>query len=95
VTPAELEDIDFEISALSQPRRVDTYNDIEIGRHGMVIHKYGRQAVFLPQVAPEQGWDRAETLTFLSRKAGLPPDAWKEDAEFDVFEAIVFGEKEH
>jgi AMMECR1 domain-containing protein len=49
--------------------------------------------VFLPQVAPEQGWDLAATLTHLSRKAGLPPDAWKDPrARFTVFEAIVFHE---
>ena len=54
-----------------------------------------RSAVFLPQVAPEQGWDLAETLTNLSRKAGLPPDAWKSPAaKFTVFEAIVFRESD-
>jgi len=53
----------------------------------------GRSAVFLPQVAPEQGWDIATTLTHLSVKAGLPGDAWmSEAAEFYVFEAIVFAE---
>jgi len=59
----------------------------------MVIQKDGRSAVFLPQVAPEQGWDLPTTLSHLCRKAGLPSDAWKaSDARFTVFEAIVFGE---
>jgi AMMECR1 domain-containing protein len=48
--------------------------------------------VFLPQVAPEQGWNIEQTLTHLAMKAGLPPDAWKENARFTVFEAIVFHE---
>jgi len=26
-------------------------------------------------------------------KAGLPSDAWEEDASYTVFEAVVFGEK--
>ena len=94
VTAEELPELDLEISALSQPERVSSYDDIIIGKHGMVLHKGGRQAVFLPQVAPEQGWDLAETLTHLSMKAGLPANAWQEGAEFDVFEAIVFGEHE-
>ena len=61
----------------------------------MTITKDGRSAVFLPQVAPEQGWNLEETLTYLSRKAGLPADAWRApDAAFTVFEAIVFSESD-
>ncbi len=94
LTLAELSEVDLEISALTPPRPVAGWNEIEIGRHGMVIEKAGRSAVFLPQVAPEQGWDLATTLTHLCRKAGLPADAWHAaDAKFTVFEAIVFGEK--
>ena len=48
--------------------------------------------VFLPQVAPEQGWDLATTLSYLSQKAGLPPEAWREGAEFETFQADVFHE---
>lgn len=89
----ELGEIDIEISALTAPHDVDSYEDIEIGKHGVVLYKDSRSAVFLPQVAPEQGWGLAETLTHLSMKAGLTPDAWHSDCEFQVFEAIVFGEK--
>ncbi len=92
VTADELPDLEFEISALTPPRPVNSYKDIVIGKHGMVIEKGGRSAVFLPQVARELGWDLATTLTQLSRKAGLPGDAWKEGASFTVFEAIVFHE---
>lgn len=63
---------------------------IEVGRHGILLAKQGRQAVFLPQVAPEQGWDLPTTLSQLCRKAGLPTDAWREGARFHVFEAEVF-----
>lgn len=95
VQESELEQIDLEISVLSVPRQVAGPRDIEIGRHGIVIQKWGRRAVYLPQVAPEQGWDVPETLTHLSRKAGLPSDAWQEGATFEVFEAQVFEERPH
>ena len=88
----EVPDLEIEISVLTPPRRVAGYRDIEIGRHGIILRKGFRQAVFLPQVAPEQGWTLEETLTHLSLKAGLPPDAWKSGAEFYVFEATVFSE---
>ena len=48
-------------------------------------------AIFLPQVATEQGWDRERLLTELARKAGLPGDAWRHPkCELSVFEADVF-----
>jgi AmmeMemoRadiSam system protein A/AmmeMemoRadiSam system protein B len=94
VTPDELASLDFEISALTPPAPVASYKDIVIGRHGMTLSKDGRSAVFLPQVAPEQGWTLEETLKHLSVKAGLRPDDWKDGAFFTVFEAIVFGEKD-
>jgi len=93
LTERELADIDIEISILTPPKPVDRWQDIVIGRHGMVLNKAGRSAVFLPQVAPEQGWTLEETLTHLSQKAGLPRDAWKDGATFLVFEAQVVHEK--
>jgi len=72
---------------------VASWRDIVIGKHGMVLTKGGRSAVFLPQVAPEQGWGLEETLTHLAMKAGLSPEAWREGAEFLVFEAQVIHEK--
>jgi AmmeMemoRadiSam system protein B/AmmeMemoRadiSam system protein A len=94
VTQAECNDITIEISALTPPAPVDSYEKIRIGTDGVVLRKNGRSAVFLPQVAPEQGWDLNQTLTHLSQKAGLPPDAWKQGASFLVFQADVFGESE-
>ncbi|MEN7972404.1 MAG: AmmeMemoRadiSam system protein B, partial [Verrucomicrobiota bacterium] len=88
----ELDEVDIEISALTVPHRVESYEDIEIGRHGVVLYKGMYSAVFLPQVAPEQGWGIEETLTHLALKAGLGSNDWKSGCEFHVFEAIVFGE---
>jgi AmmeMemoRadiSam system protein B/AmmeMemoRadiSam system protein A len=90
----ELARIRVEISALTPPSPVASWRDIRIGTDGMVMNKGGRSAVFLPQVAPEQGWDLETTLANLSMKAGLPADAWKEGATFQVFQAEVFGEEE-
>jgi AmmeMemoRadiSam system protein B/AmmeMemoRadiSam system protein A len=91
----ELPELEFEISALTPSKAVGSYKDIVIGKHGMTISMDGKRAIFLPQVAPEQGWDLAQTLTHLSMKAGLQPDAWKDkNAKFTVFEAIVFNEKD-
>ncbi|MBA7679308.1 hypothetical protein ES703_87597 [subsurface metagenome] len=92
VTKVECDDTAIEISALTVPEPVSSPDQIRIGTDGVVLNKDGRSAVFLPQVAPEQGWDLNQTLTQLSLKARLSGDAWKEGASFLVFQAVVFGE---
>jgi AmmeMemoRadiSam system protein B/AmmeMemoRadiSam system protein A len=94
VTPEELPFITIEISVLTPPVPVKSADDIVMGKHGIILIAGWNRATFLPQVAPEQGWDRETTLRHLSRKAGLADDGWKK-AEFKVYEAIVFGEDEH
>jgi AmmeMemoRadiSam system protein B/AmmeMemoRadiSam system protein A len=93
VTRAECSDIRIEISALTAPKPITSSEEIKIGIDGVVLNKDGRSSVFLPQVATEQGWDLNRMLTQLSLKAGLEADAWKEGANFLVFQADVFGEE--
>jgi AmmeMemoRadiSam system protein A len=92
LTIQEAPRVRIEISALTAPEPVESWREIVLGRHGIVLKKGTRSAVFLPQVPGEQGWDLETTLRFLSRKAGLAPDAWEHAAHFLVFEAEVFGE---
>jgi len=94
VTQDECNEITIDISALTPPAPVDSPDKIRIGIDGVVLNKDGHSAVFLPQVAPEQGWNLEQTLTHLSEKAQLPADAWKKGASFLVFQADVFGESE-
>lgn len=94
LTPDELGRVHIEISALSPPHPVASWGDIETGVHGVILSLRRAQAVFLPQVAVEQGWDVKTMLSYLAQKAGLPPDAWQDpEACFRVFEATVFGEE--
>ena len=92
VSERELSSLRVEVSALTPPKRIASWNDIVLGRDGMTLEKNGRFAVFLPQVAPEQGWDLPTTLSYLSQKAGLASDAWRDGATFETFQAEVFHE---
>jgi AmmeMemoRadiSam system protein B/AmmeMemoRadiSam system protein A len=85
VEPGELNDLDIEVSVLTEPVAIADWTGFEVGRHGIVLVKGSRRAVFLPDVAVEQGWDREQTLTHLARKAGLPADGWREGAQYFVF----------
>jgi AmmeMemoRadiSam system protein B/AmmeMemoRadiSam system protein A len=88
----ELAGLEVEVSVLSPARRVAGPENIEVGKHGVILEKGRHRAVFLPHVATEQGWDRRTMLENLARKAGLPSDGWREGAHFDVFTAQIFGE---
>jgi AmmeMemoRadiSam system protein B/AmmeMemoRadiSam system protein A len=94
VTADEMPDIRVEISALTPFKPISGADQIVLGRDGVVIRKSGRSAVFLPQVATEQGWTRDEMLDQLCRKAGLPAGGWRQGAELFTFQAVVFSEPE-
>jgi AmmeMemoRadiSam system protein A len=89
----ELTDMALEISVLTAERRVAAIDEIEIGRHGVIVEQGSRRGLLLPQVAPEHGWDRETLLAHAARKAALPPDVWQQGASVYVFEAEVFGER--
>ena len=94
VTSEELPELHIEISALG-PMRPIRPDDVEVGRHGLLISHDGRRGVLLPQVPVEHGWDRETFLDHTCLKAGLPPGTWKqEDVELLAFTAEVFGEEE-
>lgn len=94
VRSSELAGLDIEVSILTPPRSIANIQDFVVGRHGIILSIAEHRAVFLPQVAVEQGWGRDTTLRQLSLKAGLDGDAWlSPTAHFEVFEAQVFGER--
>jgi AmmeMemoRadiSam system protein A len=94
VTQAEYPDLIFEITALSPMRRIETVSEIEIGKHGVYLTQGWHSAVFLPQVAVEQGWDRETMLEHLCAKAGLNRGAWKDaKTSFQVFEGRIIHEQ--
>ncbi len=92
VMPAEWSAVRIEVSVLSPLHGLTDPRQIELGRHGIQLRRGQRSAVYLPQVASEQGWDLEATLSHLSAKAGLAAGAWRQGAEFEVFETCVFAE---
>jgi uncharacterized protein len=93
LTRDELQAVDFEISVLSPLKRVGDVDEIEVGKHGLLIAKRSYRGLLLPQVATAYGWDRETFLQETCRKAGLRADDWKDGATIHRFTAFVFGEK--
>ncbi|MDZ7372800.1 MAG: AmmeMemoRadiSam system protein B [candidate division KSB1 bacterium] len=95
VSPEEVPDLEIEISVLTVPREIRSIDEIEVGKHGLIIERGFNSGLLLPQVATEYGWDRTTFLEHTCRKAGLPPNAWKEQGTvIKIFSAEVFGEHE-
>ncbi len=91
VTREEAPHLEIELSILSPPKPISP-EDIEVGRHGLLISLVGHRGLLLPQVPVEHHWDRLTFLEQTCRKAGLPPDAWRNGATVEAFAAEVFGD---
>ncbi len=88
----EASHLEIELSILSPAQSIQP-EEIEVGRHGLLISWHGRRGLLLPQVPVEHGWDRIAFLEQTCRKAGLPQDAWQKGATIEAFTAEVFGDK--
>ena len=51
-----------------------------LGRDGVILELGGRQAIFLPSVPIEFGWNKKQTLEHLAEKAMLAADSWMHPA---------------
>ncbi|MBI5326576.1 MAG: AmmeMemoRadiSam system protein B [Ignavibacteriae bacterium] len=90
VSEKELNKLEYEVTVLSRMKKILDPEEIVVGRDGVYIRLENSGALFLPQVAPEQKWDRTELLENLCRKARLPNDAYKSTkAELYVFQAMI------
>ena len=91
VTPDEAQHLKIEISVLSTlaPIRAE---QIELGRHGLLVTLGNHRGLLLPQVPIEHGWERRTFLEQICRKAGLPLDSWQKGAQLEAFTAEIFGE---
>ena len=74
--PEELPGLQLEVSLLS-PLQPILPDEIEIGKHGLLVEQGIRRGLLLPQVAVEHHLNKEQFLRETCHKAGLPLDAWK------------------
>jgi AmmeMemoRadiSam system protein A len=92
IAPDELPDLHIELSVLGPLERIERLDNVEIGRHGLVVEQGWHRGLLLPQVAVEWKWDRETFAAETCRKAGLDSGAWASGAKMWCFEAEVFAE---
>jgi uncharacterized protein len=91
----EIDKIEIEISVLSPPFKMNSYDDIVIGKHGLILDDLGRKGLLLPQVPIEHNMNKEQYLNAICQKAGLPGSAWKtKQLNIKLFTAKVFSEEE-
>ncbi len=91
IQPAELPEVDIDISVLTPLQPCSEPENICLGKDGIyVLSRYG-SGCFLPQVATETGWSVAEFWgNCCQQKAGLAYDAWKgNEVELFIFQAEI------
>jgi AmmeMemoRadiSam system protein A len=94
VLPEELQEIEIELSVLS-PLFDIAPEQIEPGKHGLLVSNGARRGVLLPQVATQFRWNGIRFLEATCEKAGLARDAWKaRETRMQAFTAEVFSEAE-
>ena len=93
VTARELADLRIEISVLT-PLHPIAPEQVEIGRHGLMIVEGRRRGLLLPQVAVEHQMNREQFLEAVCWKAGLTADAWRSaSAGLWAFETASWSEE--
>ena len=92
VNQEEVRELQIELSLLSPPEPILPQN-IEIGKHGLLISQAAKRGLLLPQVAVLHKLGREQFLEETCRKAGLAAHAWQEpETQILGFTCEVFSE---
>ena len=93
LTKEEFSKIKIEISILSEPFPMESYDEIVVGTHGLILTEQGRRGLLLPQVPVEHNMNKEEYLSALCEKSGFHSSLWKEHTlNIEMFTATVFSE---
>ncbi len=95
ITSNEIDKLKIEISILSEPYKIISYDEIKVGEHGLILSEGKHRGLLLPQVPLEHNLNKDEYLSALCNKAGLPKKFWKEKMlNLKAFTATVFSEEQ-
>ncbi|PSQ26104.1 AMMECR1 domain-containing protein [Halobacteriales archaeon QS_9_68_17] len=96
VTPAELSNLTVSVFAVRNVVLTDDpVGDMELGTHGVAVDAGGDSGWLYPTVPVENDWSESEYLARVCRKAGLRPDAWRDDdVMVSLFEGQTFRERD-
>lgn len=97
VSIIEYDDLEFEVTVLTKPEVIEVahpdqyFDEIEIGRDGLIIQKGYSRGLLLPQVATENKFSVEEFLEHTCMKAGISADSWMDEScDVSRFQGQIF-----
>ncbi|MEM7474411.1 MAG: AmmeMemoRadiSam system radical SAM enzyme [Planctomycetota bacterium] len=96
---AELPYLDIDLTLLGpfvkmQAQGAARQDNIEIGKHGLMIQKGQKNGLLLPSVAVDRGWTPFQFLQGVCNKAGLSVGDWESpDTDVFTFDGTAMGGK--
>ena len=73
----DLAELQIEISLLSAPAPI-SLEEVEVGRHGLLVSRGEQRGLLLPQVAVQHHLNREQFFEETCRKAQLPREVWRD-----------------
>ena len=90
VSADELASIEIEISVLTPRKKVDSLDEVIVGKHGIYVQYGPKNGTYLPQVATDMNWNKEKFFQSCCQdKAGINPQDCPK-ASLSTYEAIVF-----
>ncbi len=90
VTTNELENITIEISVLTPRKKIDSLDEIVLGKHGIYVQKGSKTGTYLPHVATQMNWSVEEFVRSCAEEKARIDTSEIKDIELSTYEAIVF-----
>ena len=93
VSVDDLKEIKIAVSILTPRKKINSIDEIVIGKHGIYVKKGSKNGTYLQHVAIQMNWSVEEFVKSCAiEKAAINPDEIN-DMEIFTYEAIVFGEE--
>lgn len=83
VEPEELHQIDYSVDVLSEPAKIQSLDELDPKRYGVIVAKGSRRGLLLPDL---EGVDTVDyQLSIVKRKAGIVPS----DKDVEIYKFTV------
>ena len=97
VSIIEFDELEFEVTVLTKPEVIEVahpdqyFDEIVIGRDGLIIQKGYSRGLLLPQVATENKFSIEDFLEHTCMKAGISADSWMDEScDVSRFQGQIF-----
>ncbi|MCF0259552.1 MAG: AMMECR1 domain-containing protein, partial [Erysipelotrichaceae bacterium] len=84
IQPYELEDLHINVDVLKEPEPIESAEQLDVKKYGVIVSKNGRRGLLLPDL---EGVDTVEKqISIAKQKAGI--DELDDDIHLERFEVI-------